>query len=84
MEATVDNSYSNHPVLNEIFDEEPTNPMIDVQNQLNSASSVVDEFLAAAYLHGYGGDDPHWTESILEDIHHIRDEDIMSILEENA
>lgn len=79
----MENSYSDHPVLNEIFDEEPTNPMIKVQRQLNSSASVVDDFLAAARIRGYD-DDQHWTESINDEVYHIKDDDIMLIVEENA
>jgi hypothetical protein len=71
--------------MDDMFDDEcPTNPLIVVQRQLDSAKSVVDEFLSAAYLLGYEGGEPHWTESILDEVYHIKEDDIMSILEENA
>lgn len=65
-------------------DEEPTNPMLKVvQYQLNASASVAgDEFLAAAYLLMYESGNPHWNESAIDDVYHVNDEDIVSVMDE--
>ncbi len=49
-----ENAYSDHPLLNEILDEEPTRPFRAIEEQLNTAVSL-----------GYSTSPPrHWTERL--------------------
>jgi len=53
-----DSAYSDHPILNEILDEEPTSPFMAIEQQLNTAVSL-----------GYSVSPPkHWTEKLMEDL----------------
>ncbi len=63
------NSYSDHPDLNDIFDEEPTEPFLEVTAQLNSAVSLVGEFSARAGVLGYLTEpEQNWSMLLMDEI----------------
>lgn len=63
-----EHQYSDHPILNEFLDEEPTHPIVQVravQAQLDTAESLTEELIAGARALGYSVDPPkHWTERV--------------------
>ncbi len=53
-----ENEYSDCTILNEILDEEPTNPFMAIEQQLNTAVSL-----------GYSVSPPrHWTEKLMDEL----------------
>lgn len=68
-------SYSDHPVLNELFDDEPTDPgtaIGEVQRQLDASESVVG-FMARARSLGYGVKRPEPLPKWMTDLNHQLD-----------
>jgi hypothetical protein len=80
MEATMgDSSYSDHPVLNDIFDDEPTQPdvsLAEAQRQLDGATSVAEGFLARGkslgYREGRKEPVPQWIERLERELEEVR------------
>lgn len=69
------NSYSDHPDLNAIFDDEPTEPFImlsrDALKQLDADDSVIAEFTARAQMNGYSTEADHWTTRLSNELDYM-------------